>query len=155
MSSPSEPVEMASISSTGLAPSRMMEPLPKTLSIWLSAASSALFLSIELLSTTLRLVCPIAHSSYFTLASAVQIASRNHWKHRMYLFCSHCKPFRNSLKWSDFLKLFQNRKGTEGESVASSAEIFRPESKSNLEKGNEAGNIQTGYASLAVFGERG
>src|SRR6516162_6125739 len=47
MSSPSDPVEMAS-TSTGLSflPSRMMEPLPKFRSIWLRAASRAFCLSM-------------------------------------------------------------------------------------------------------------
>ena len=52
MSSPSEPVEIASTSMMrSLAPSRMIEPLPKFLSIWASAASSALCLSISAPST--------------------------------------------------------------------------------------------------------
>ncbi len=48
MSSPSDPVEMVSIS-TGFSPlpSRMMEPLPKARSIWESAASNAFVLSTE------------------------------------------------------------------------------------------------------------
>src|SRR6516164_9938655 len=52
MSSPSEPVEIASTSMMrSLAPSRMIEPLPKFLSIWASAASSALCLSMSAPST--------------------------------------------------------------------------------------------------------
>jgi hypothetical protein len=46
-SRPSDPVETTSISaSADLLPMRMIEPLPKARSIWLSAASRALFLSI-------------------------------------------------------------------------------------------------------------
>ena len=53
MSSPSEPVEMASTSMRwSLAPSRMIEPLPKFLSIWSSAAWSAFCLSMLPPSTT-------------------------------------------------------------------------------------------------------
>ena len=53
MSSPRDPVEMASTSMRlSLAPSRMMEPLPKFLSIWASAASSAFCLSMPPPSTT-------------------------------------------------------------------------------------------------------
>src|SRR5262252_8842102 len=53
ISRPSEPVETAS-TSIGLPPlpSRMIEPLPNARSIWDSAASSALFLSIPPPSTT-------------------------------------------------------------------------------------------------------
>src|SRR6185436_16556739 len=53
MSSPSEPVEIASTSILeSLAPSRMIEPLPKFLSIWARAASSAFCLSMFPPSTT-------------------------------------------------------------------------------------------------------
>src|SRR4051812_35532497 len=55
MSSPSEPVETTSISiDRSFLPSFMIEPLPKLRSIWDSAASSALdlSLSIEIPSTT-------------------------------------------------------------------------------------------------------
>jgi hypothetical protein len=52
MSSDSEPVGMASISSAFWpTPSRMIEPLPKARSIWLIADSNALFLSIPPLSS--------------------------------------------------------------------------------------------------------
>src|SRR5262245_26327007 len=55
MSRPSEPVEIASTSMRrSLAPSRMIEPLPKFLSIWASAASSAFCLSMLPPSTTRR-----------------------------------------------------------------------------------------------------
>ena len=48
MSSPSEPVETVSTSMDLLfLPSFMIEPLPKFRSIWESAASSALLLSID------------------------------------------------------------------------------------------------------------
>src|SRR5438045_2281387 len=46
-SNPSEPVEVASIASSRLSPSFMMEPLPKFFSICDSAVSSALFLSMD------------------------------------------------------------------------------------------------------------
>jgi hypothetical protein len=53
ISRPSEPVEMVSISTTSsLAPSRMIEPLPNARSIWESAASRAFVLSTELSSTS-------------------------------------------------------------------------------------------------------
>ena len=55
MSSPSEPVETVSMSmALAFLPSFMIEPLPKARSIWDSAASSALDLSIEAPSTTRR-----------------------------------------------------------------------------------------------------
>ena len=50
MSSPMEPVEIASMSSAGVEPSRMIEPLPKLRSICASADSSAFCLSMPRLS---------------------------------------------------------------------------------------------------------
>ena len=60
MSSPSEPVEMVSIS-IGFEPlpRRMIEPLPNARSIWESAASSAFDLSIAPPSTTRNWFCAI------------------------------------------------------------------------------------------------
>src|SRR4051812_16638866 len=56
MSRPSEPDEITSISiDLSFLPSRMIEPLPNARSIWVSAASSAFVLSMEVLSTTRRL----------------------------------------------------------------------------------------------------
>src|ERR1043165_2756364 len=53
MSRPSEPVETVSISiDLSFLPSFMIEPLPNARSIWVSAASRAFDLSMELLSTT-------------------------------------------------------------------------------------------------------
>jgi hypothetical protein len=51
MSRPSEPVEITSISTTCAGAERMIEPLPKARSIWLSAASKAFFLSTVSFST--------------------------------------------------------------------------------------------------------
>jgi hypothetical protein len=52
ISSPSEPVDTVPICTTWPSPSFMMEPLPKARSIWLSAASKALVLSMPPPSTT-------------------------------------------------------------------------------------------------------
>src|ERR1700682_4225633 len=63
MSSPSEPVETTSISiDLSFLPSFMIEPLPKFRSIWESAASSALdlSLSIEIPSTTRSVAAAIS-----------------------------------------------------------------------------------------------
>src|SRR5215475_11507166 len=55
MSSPSEPVEIVSISMAfSFLPSFMIEPLPKARSIWLSAASRAFDLSMDEPSTRRR-----------------------------------------------------------------------------------------------------
>jgi hypothetical protein len=55
MSSPSEPVDVDSISATGLSPpSRMIEPLPNCRSIWASAESSAFCRSLLRLSVMSR-----------------------------------------------------------------------------------------------------
>src|SRR5215470_15257155 len=55
MSSPSEPVEIVSISiAFSFLPSFMIEPLPKARSIWLSAASRAFDLSMDEPSTRRR-----------------------------------------------------------------------------------------------------
>src|SRR5215470_1334782 len=66
ISRPSEPVEMASTSMVrSLAPSRMIEPLPKFLSIWARAASSAFCLSMFPPSSTRRtgfsMAAPLFH----------------------------------------------------------------------------------------------
>src|SRR5262245_47448878 len=52
MSRPREPVDKASTSMRSLAPSRMMEPLPCSFSIWARAASNAFCLSMLPPSTT-------------------------------------------------------------------------------------------------------
>src|SRR5688500_9437979 len=91
MSRPSEPVEMVAISTTlPSRPSRMIEPLPKARSIWLSAASSAFVLSIPvLLFSTTR--------SGATIASPVHLrkpsGGRRRW--REYPFCSRSCQERN------------------------------------------------------------
>src|SRR5215467_5730630 len=55
MSSPSEPVEIVSISiAFSFLPSFMIEPLPKARSIWVSAASRAFDLSMDEPSTRRR-----------------------------------------------------------------------------------------------------
>jgi hypothetical protein len=56
MSSPSEPVDVDSMSFTGLSPpNRMIEPLPNCRSIWASAESSAFCLSLLRLSVMSRM----------------------------------------------------------------------------------------------------
>src|ERR1700689_2568679 len=61
MSRPKEPEGMVSISTAfWFLPRRMIEPLPKALSICASAASSALVLSTEVPSTRRRLACVTA-----------------------------------------------------------------------------------------------
>src|SRR5579862_8319747 len=61
MSSPSEPVEIVSVSTAfWFLPRRMIEPLPNARSICDSAASSALLLSTDVPSTRQRLACDTA-----------------------------------------------------------------------------------------------
>ena len=64
MSSPSEPDEITSISPSSAcrAPMRMIEPLPKARSIWLSAASSAFPLSILAALVLDRVLDPARHA---------------------------------------------------------------------------------------------
>ena len=72
MSSPSEPVETVSISiDLSFLPSFMIEPLPKARSIWVSAASRALDLSMDELSTT-RSAAVISRSIWLTNSAARQ-----------------------------------------------------------------------------------
>src|SRR5690349_17640522 len=66
MSSPSEPVEITSISdAVSREPSFMIEPLPKARSIWPSAASKARCLSIMSLSKRRNAVCMASHPILF------------------------------------------------------------------------------------------
>src|SRR5690606_456570 len=97
MSSPSEPVEMASISTTcSFLPSRMMEPLPNERSIWLSAASSAFFLSVSSLAT--RLTTFLDMSDFPLFHRRPSRAMRCSWK-RMYLFCSHMQSIFQPIEY--------------------------------------------------------
>src|SRR5690606_15496934 len=77
ISRPSEPVEIASTSMEVFSPRRMIEPLPKFLSIWLSAACNALSLSIDPPSTTRSGEAAIMLSPYFTLSKATQREERS------------------------------------------------------------------------------
>src|SRR3954453_1594409 len=66
ISSPSEPVEITSISdAASREPSFMIEPLPKARSIWPSAASKARCLSIMSLSKRRNAVCMASHPILF------------------------------------------------------------------------------------------
>ena len=72
MSSPSEPVEITSLSAAASRePSFMIEPLPKARSICPSAASKARCLSIASLSNRRKAVCKIA-VPYFIAGGGMQ-----------------------------------------------------------------------------------
>src|SRR5262249_31495529 len=88
ISRPSEPVEMASTSMVrSLAPSRMIEPLPKFLSIWARAASSAFCLSMfppsSTRSTGFSMAAPLFHELHI---EAKRDSSSETTK---YTLCSH------------------------------------------------------------------
>src|SRR5690606_25627073 len=101
MSRPSEPVEMVSISIDWPdLPSFMIEPLPKLRSIWESAASRALDLSMDEPSTRRRAAWAISRSfktydsgwdstSYFALHSLLtRLAGQSDIWIALYTFCS-------------------------------------------------------------------
>src|SRR3954466_11607303 len=76
MSSPSEPVDTVSISiDLSFLPSFMIEPLPKARSIWVSAASRALDLSMDELSTT-RSAAVISRSIWLTIRRSAKCSPR-------------------------------------------------------------------------------
>src|SRR5579862_6154449 len=88
MSRPSEPVGIVSISTAfWFLPRRMIEPLPKALSICDSAASSALVLSTEVPSTRRRLACVTA---VFLLHGRRQIRNRGRRRH-LCMICSYAQ----------------------------------------------------------------